>query len=147
MSDVFVIAQGGGPTAVINQTVAGAVLEARKRFPDARVLGARHGVRGIRKGDLAELSRLTAALKDTPAILAGDFNAVPTSPHIATIAEHWTDATAGEKMLTIPSESPNRKIDYIFYRPKNRLRVVESKVLDEPVASDHRPVLTVFELR
>ena len=35
MSEVFVIAQGGGPTAVINQTVAGAVLEART--PDRRV--------------------------------------------------------------------------------------------------------------
>lgn len=59
MSEVFVIAQGGGPTAVINQTVAGAVLEARQRFPQARVLGARHGVRGVRKGDFVELSRLS----------------------------------------------------------------------------------------
>jgi ATP-dependent phosphofructokinase / diphosphate-dependent phosphofructokinase len=50
MAETFVIAQGGGPTAVINQTVAGATLEIRKRYPNARVLGSRHGVRGVRDG-------------------------------------------------------------------------------------------------
>ena len=61
MKEVFVIAQGGGPTAVINQTVVGAVLEARRRFPNAKVLGARYGVRGIRKGDLVDLSAISEA--------------------------------------------------------------------------------------
>ncbi|MBN9244616.1 MAG: diphosphate--fructose-6-phosphate 1-phosphotransferase [Mesorhizobium sp.] len=55
MPATFVIAQGGGPTAVINQTMAGAALEVRKRHPGARVLGARHGVRGIRDGDYVDL--------------------------------------------------------------------------------------------
>jgi hypothetical protein len=31
MNEVFVLAQGGGPTAVNNATVAGAALEARRR--------------------------------------------------------------------------------------------------------------------
>ena len=56
MAETFVIAQGGGPTAVINQTMAGAVLEIRERHRGARVLGARHGVRGVRDGDFVELS-------------------------------------------------------------------------------------------
>jgi 6-phosphofructokinase 1 len=56
MSGTFVIAQGGGPTAVINQTVVGAVIELRRRHPGARVLGSRHGVRGIRDGDYVDLS-------------------------------------------------------------------------------------------
>lgn len=56
MPQTFVIAQGGGPTAVINQTLAGIVLEARRRHPGAKVLGARHGVRGIRDGDYVDLS-------------------------------------------------------------------------------------------
>ena len=51
MSKVFVIAQGGGPTAVINQTVAGAALAARERYPGSKMLGARHGVRGIAGDD------------------------------------------------------------------------------------------------
>ena len=61
MSATFVIAQGGGPTAVINQTLAGAVLEAKRRHPGAKVLGARHGVRGIRDGDYVDLSAVPEA--------------------------------------------------------------------------------------
>jgi 6-phosphofructokinase len=59
LAEVIVIAQGGGPTAVINQTVAGATLEARRRYPKSTVLGARHGIRGIRKGDFIDLGRLS----------------------------------------------------------------------------------------
>ena len=59
MAETFVIAQGGGPTAVINQTVAGAALEIRKRHKNARVLGSLHGVRGIRDGNLVDLSALS----------------------------------------------------------------------------------------
>ena len=58
MAETFVIAQGGGPTAVINQTMVGATLEIRKRHPRARVLGARHGVRGVRDGNYVVLSDL-----------------------------------------------------------------------------------------
>ncbi|MFC5385027.1 diphosphate--fructose-6-phosphate 1-phosphotransferase [Aquamicrobium segne] len=61
MTGTFVIAQGGGPTAVINQTLAGAALEVRKRHPDARVLGALHGVRGIRDGNYVDLGQLSEA--------------------------------------------------------------------------------------
>ncbi len=54
-----VVAQGGGPTAVINQSLVGAVLEARK-FPEvARVWGARHGVRGIVEESFVDLSEAT----------------------------------------------------------------------------------------
>ncbi len=53
------IAQGGGPTAVINQSFVGAVLEARK-FPQVtRVYGALHGVRGIVDEDLVDLTEAT----------------------------------------------------------------------------------------
>ena len=58
MAGTFVIAQGGGPTAVINQTVVGAALEIRKRHPGAKVLGSRHGVRGIRDGNYVDLSAI-----------------------------------------------------------------------------------------
>jgi 6-phosphofructokinase len=56
MPRTFVIAQGGGPTAVINQTLAGAVSEIERRYPDAKILGSRHGVRGIRDGDYIDFS-------------------------------------------------------------------------------------------
>ena len=53
------VAQGGGPTAVINQSLVGAVLEARK-FPEiTRVYGAKHGVRGILHEDFIDLTQAT----------------------------------------------------------------------------------------
>ena len=53
------IAQGGGPTAVINQSLVGAVLESRK-FPEVdRVYGALHGVRGIVNEDFVDLTQAT----------------------------------------------------------------------------------------
>ena len=55
----ILIAQGGGPTAVINQSLVGAVLEARRFGQIERVYGARHGVRGIVDEDLVDLSQET----------------------------------------------------------------------------------------
>jgi len=53
------IAQGGGPTAVINQSLVGAVLESRK-FPEVtRVYGAINGVRGIVEENLLDLTQET----------------------------------------------------------------------------------------
>ena len=50
------IAQGGGPTAVINQSLVGVVLESRK-FPQVRrVYGALNGVRGIINEDFLDLT-------------------------------------------------------------------------------------------
>ncbi|MBI5091976.1 MAG: 6-phosphofructokinase [Candidatus Hydrogenedentes bacterium] len=53
------IAQGGGPTAVINQSLVGAVLEARRFTKVTRVYGALHGVRGIINEEFVDLSEAT----------------------------------------------------------------------------------------
>src|SRR5438128_11284527 len=42
-----VIGQSGGPTAVINQSLLGAILEAKKAAHITELRGARHGVRGV----------------------------------------------------------------------------------------------------
>lgn len=53
------VAQGGGPTAVINQSVVGAVLEARKYPQVTHVYGAAHGVRGVINEDFYDLTECT----------------------------------------------------------------------------------------
>ena len=53
------IAQGGGPTAVINQSLVGAVLEARKFTQVTKVYGAINGVHGIINENFYDLSRET----------------------------------------------------------------------------------------
>jgi 6-phosphofructokinase 1 len=53
------VAQGGGPTAVINQSMVGAVLESRKFLNVDLIYGALHGVRGIVDEDFLDLTRET----------------------------------------------------------------------------------------
>jgi 6-phosphofructokinase 1 len=54
------VAQGGGPTAVINQSMVGAVLESRKFRNVDLVYGAFHGVRGIVDEDFLDLTQETS---------------------------------------------------------------------------------------
>ncbi len=54
-----VVAQGGGPTAVINQSLVGVVLESRKFTQVTSVYGAVHGVRGIINEDFMDLTQET----------------------------------------------------------------------------------------
>ncbi len=69
------VAQGGGPTAVINQSVAGAVLESRKFRNVDLVYGALHGVRGIVDETFLDLTRETThnleMVAQTPASALG----------------------------------------------------------------------------
>lgn len=53
------IAQGGGPTAVINQSIVGVALEARKFSQVTKVYGARHGLAGILDEEFIDISQET----------------------------------------------------------------------------------------
>ncbi len=60
-SGKILVAQGGGPTAVINQSLVGVVLEARRHSRVTQIYGARHGVRGIVEEDFVDLTQETTA--------------------------------------------------------------------------------------
>lgn len=96
---------------------------------------------------LGQAQTLDAALTKDNAwtIVAGDLNDVPDSPTIKSLQAGWTDATAEQPDPTWPADHPRVKIDYVFFRPSAALRVVERQVIDEPAASDHRPLLVVLE--
>jgi ATP-dependent phosphofructokinase / diphosphate-dependent phosphofructokinase len=68
MSHKILVAQGGGPTAVINQSMVGVALEARRFSSIERVYGAVHGVRGIIEEDLVDLSQETTANLEAVAV-------------------------------------------------------------------------------
>jgi ATP-dependent phosphofructokinase / diphosphate-dependent phosphofructokinase len=69
------VAQGGGPTAVINQSMAGVVLEARKFRNVELVYGAYHGVSGIINEEFLDLTQETShnieMVADTPSSALG----------------------------------------------------------------------------
>ncbi|WBS02476.1 6-phosphofructokinase [Pseudoduganella sp. SL102] len=59
-SGKILVAQGGGPTAVINQSLVGVALEARRFRDVTRVYGALHGVRGIVDEQFVDLTQETS---------------------------------------------------------------------------------------
>jgi endonuclease/exonuclease/phosphatase family metal-dependent hydrolase len=79
------------------------------------------------------------------AVLAGDLNAVLESGPLKALAAGWKIAGEGQSLPTIPSPAPARQIDFVLLRPADGWRVMEVRVLDEPVASDHRPLLSVLD--
>ncbi len=81
-----------------------------------------------------------------PAILAGDLNALPGSDPIQILRKKWTLSDTKDLKPTFPSSGPIRKIDYIMYAPAKSWKVIETRVIDEKVASDHSPYFVVLEL-
>ena len=71
--ETLVVGQSGGPTPVINSSLAGVLAGARGQFP--RVLGLRHGIEGALIDRTVDLSHTSdsdlAALRRTPAAALG----------------------------------------------------------------------------
>lgn len=98
----------------------------------------------IREEQAKALNALFAD-ESQPVILAGDLNATPDSRPIAILKQHWSSATedaAGS--FTYPAAKPERQLDYVLFRPDDRFRVRSVQVIEEPLASDHRPLLVEF---
>ena len=104
-----------------------------------------HARAELRLHQAQALDRAMAAAGPMPAILAGDLNDAPGSAPLRILLEHWTDATADRPQPTWPADEPSSKIDYVLFRPAGSWRVIETQVLDERAASDHRPLLVVLE--
>ena len=106
-----------------------------------------HEMEDVRIEQAAALSRILTGTKG-PVLLAGDFNAAPESTTMRTLLEQWTDTAGASASPTIPSRNPRRRIDYILAltQDSSHWKTVQSLVLNEPVASDHRPVAAILEL-
>jgi endonuclease/exonuclease/phosphatase family metal-dependent hydrolase len=79
----------------------------------------------------------------TPALLAGDMNSRADTAVMKALESHWTNA-AGDQSLAADGR-PRFRSDYVLFRPTQSWRVLESSVIDDRVASDHRPVVVVLE--
>jgi len=92
----------------------------------------------------------TAFFHDTirrPALLTGDLNATPQSDPMKLLQKMgWVYENLNKNLHTVPTVMPDKQIDYILFRPKQRWRVVDIQIIDEPVASDHLPILMTLEL-
>jgi endonuclease/exonuclease/phosphatase family metal-dependent hydrolase len=91
------------------------------------------------------LNELLVRGEGRPAILAGDLNSRPDTEVMEIFEAQWAMAPAVDPSPTTPSGRPRSRVDHVFFRPAESWRVLESRVIDEHVASDHRPVLVVLE--
>lgn len=81
-----------------------------------------------------------------PKIIAGDFNSVPGSDPIKTMATVYKNVFADMTVYTAPSNWPTSQIDHIF--TSDDLLVVEAQVVRiNQVASDHFPIMATIALR
>ena len=81
---------------------------------------------------------------DHPVFLVGDFNAQRDSETLATLSEHWTALKKAEGVATFPSDDSRIEIDFILVPKGSAWEKFESEVIDEPVTSDHCPVLSIL---
>lgn len=94
-----------------------------------------------------EIIRRVAAESKKPFFIAGDFNAHPDSEVMADFARDFTVLT-DPAVQTFPADNPTETIDYILlYNPDRKpTGVTSAAVVNEPAASDHRPVTIEISL-
>ena len=106
-----------------------------------------HNVPEDREAEAEAINRLFGApANEMRTILAGDINATPESEPIRILLEQWTTTLENPPSPSIPSTQPTSRIDYILHRPGPAFKVLETKVIPESLASDHRPVFAILRL-
>lgn len=98
-----------------------------------------------RMESLKMVKSFTAPYKK-PLFLAGDMNAEPESGFIKELQKDF-QILSNPKQHTYPAPEPKETIDYIATLKSNAngFALISARVLNEPMASDHRPILV--ELR
>ncbi len=104
---------------------------------------------------VATVSIVTDKMREQkkPVFICGDFNAQPTEDSIKKLEKDWTILSSDE--FTFPADKPSVRIDYVCVadptgavKAEDWLDAVKSaKVVDEPVASDHRPITVELDAK
>lgn len=85
----MLIAQSGGPTAVINQSLIGAILEAKKHPEITAIYGSLHGIQGVLRKDFIDLGKeIPETLEKvalTPSSALGSVRKKPTAEECQTM--------------------------------------------------------------
>ena len=137
----MVIAQSGGPSMVINESLVGAVLEARKSAKIGKILGAKHGILGILGDDYIDLrkpsAKKLAAIAETPSSALGSCRRKPDAEDCRKIFEAFRKKGVG----------------YFFYIGGNdsadaaRIVAEEAEKADYPLVVYHIPKTIDNDLR
>lgn len=83
-----------------------------------------------------------------PSIIAGDFNAQPEEATMKDIVYSlYNETDPSGYSFSFPSAQPAVKIDYILVSKGHHWKKIYYEVINEKIASDHRPVLSVVKLK
>lgn len=146
-SGKILVAQGGGPTAVINQSLVGVTLEARRFRNIELVYGARHGVRGIVNEDFVNLTQETShnleLVANTPSSALGSTRDKPDIKYCQEIfkvlraheIEHFfyiggNDSSDTVRIVSLEAQKANYPLRCIH---------IPKTIDNDLVASDHTP--------
>jgi endonuclease/exonuclease/phosphatase family metal-dependent hydrolase len=102
---------------------------------------------GFRFTQAGEVGRYLDAISN-PWILIGDFNDQPGSRTLDLFHARAIEAAKpADRRFTFPATAPAREIDYVFVSPADAWTIRKVEVVNETIASDHRPVLVDLEVR
>lgn len=93
------------------------------------------------------LTQSVGAEADRLCILAGDLNDTPESETVRRFQgwDHVPRIAAQEGTLaTYPAEVPKAQIDFVLLKSNDAWELEACKVIDESIASDHRPIIAVI---
>ena len=79
-----------------------------------------------------------------PFILAGDWNDAPNSQLLQELTKYFTLNSGNQ--ATYPADEPQECIDYVASFKARPAVTIEYSVIDEPAASDHRPIMVRIQL-
>lgn len=95
----------------------------------------------LRVAQIKALEKKLAERKH-PVVLVGDFNAKPDSETMQFVQKGWKIIPKTGDRLTFSANRPRIEIDYVVTRGVGK--GATCRVVDEQVASDHRPLLSVI---
>ena len=142
-----VVGQAGGPTAVINQSLVGIIQEVQKYNHIGRLLGARHGVRGIINEQFYDLKRQPSNMLElvarTPAAALGATRDKPDEEYCERIFKVFTKFEVRYFFYIGGNDSAQtaRIVNRIADDAKYELRVIHvPKTIDNDLlVTDHCP--------
>ena len=137
----MVIAQSGGPSMVINESLVGAVLEARKSARIGKILGARHGILGILGDDYVDLRKPSEkkllAIAETPSSALGSCRRKPDAEDCRKIFEAFRRKNVGYFLYIGGNDSADAA----------RIVAEEAEKADYPLVVYHIPKTIDNDLR
>ncbi len=114
-------------------------------YPDLVLINTHFSLREMSRQESVAI--LTAAAREysKPAVICGDFNMQPGSKSCTMMEEEWL-ALSDTTLRTYPADAPEVTIDYFWGLKGSEYIVSKYVVLEEPVASDHRPLVLNVEI-